>query len=73
MVEDGIQREWRLTWYGYPEYCDLPDIKLEGHPYTWIKSTGIARVAEERLDCAMANFEWLHMYPEVKLTNLVIV
>jgi endonuclease/exonuclease/phosphatase family metal-dependent hydrolase len=51
--------------------CDLTDIYLEGYPYTWIKSSGSPNVIEERLDRAMANSQWLMLYPNVKLTNLV--
>jgi len=49
----------------------LSDIKLHGHPFTWIKSPGTNRVLEERLDMAMGNSEWLQRFPEVKLTNLL--
>jgi hypothetical protein len=51
--------------------CDLTDIKLEGYPYTWIKSSGSPSVVEERLDRAMANSQWLMAYPGVKLLNLL--
>ncbi|WJX23528.1 hypothetical protein P8452_12731 [Trifolium repens] len=51
--------------------CDLTDIHLEGHRFTWIKSGGTANVIEERLDRAMASTEWLTLFPEVKLTNLL--
>ncbi|PNX81632.1 endonuclease/exonuclease/phosphatase family protein, partial [Trifolium pratense] len=51
--------------------CDLTDIQLEGHRFTWIKSRGTPHVIEERLDRAMASSDWLALFPEVKLTNLV--
>jgi hypothetical protein len=51
--------------------CDLTDIKLEGYPYTWIKSRGRENVVEERLDRAMANSQWLMIYQNVKLLNLL--
>ncbi|MCI03614.1 endonuclease/exonuclease/phosphatase family protein, partial [Trifolium medium] len=51
--------------------CDLTDIQLEGYPYTWIKSMGTPNVIEERLDRAMTNSEWLGMYPEAKLVNII--
>jgi hypothetical protein len=51
--------------------CDLTDIQLEGHRFTWIKSQGTSRVVEERLDKAMASCDWLALFPEVKLINLL--
>jgi endonuclease/exonuclease/phosphatase family metal-dependent hydrolase len=51
--------------------CDLTDIHLEGYPYTWAKSIGTPHIIEERLDRAMANSEWLVMYPETKLVNII--
>ncbi|GAU48815.1 hypothetical protein TSUD_99870 [Trifolium subterraneum] len=37
--------------------CDLTDIPIEGHPFTWIKS-------RERLDRAMASASWLQLFPQ---------
>ncbi|WJX92273.1 hypothetical protein P8452_73938 [Trifolium repens] len=51
--------------------CDITDIQLEGHRFTWIKSRGSSHVIEERLDRAMASSDWLALFPEVKLTNLL--
>ncbi|PNX98658.1 ribonuclease H, partial [Trifolium pratense] len=51
--------------------CDLTDIQLEGHRFTWIKSRGTPHVIEERLDRAMATSDWLALFPEVKLINLL--
>ncbi|KAK2377607.1 hypothetical protein QL285_078261 [Trifolium repens] len=51
--------------------CDLTDIQLEGHRFTWIKSRGSVRVIEERLDRAMVSTNWLALFPEVKLINLL--
>ncbi|KAK2414457.1 hypothetical protein QL285_037046 [Trifolium repens] len=51
--------------------CDLTDIRLEGYPYTWVKSRGRPHVIEERLDRAMANSKWLMCFPAVKLQNLI--
>ncbi|GAU38215.1 hypothetical protein TSUD_226360 [Trifolium subterraneum] len=74
-------------YYGYPERsrrraawdllralvsdCDLTDIPIEGHQFTWIKSRGTPHVIEERLDRAMANTSWLQLFPQVRLTNLL--
>ncbi|GAU33334.1 hypothetical protein TSUD_165990 [Trifolium subterraneum] len=43
--------------------CDLTDIPIEGHPFTWIKSRGTPHVIEERLDRAMASTSWLQLFP----------
>ncbi|MCH97306.1 endonuclease/exonuclease/phosphatase family protein [Trifolium medium] len=51
--------------------CDLSDIPIEGHPFTWIKSRGTPHVIEERLDRAMASTSWLHLFPHVRLSNLL--
>jgi len=53
------------------DYCALSDIKLHGHPFTWIKSPDTNRVLEERLDIAMGNSQWVQHFPEVKLTNFL--
>jgi hypothetical protein len=51
--------------------CNLTDIPLEGHPFTWVKSLGTPHVIEERLDRAMASTSWLHLFPTVRLSNLL--
>ncbi|GAU26741.1 hypothetical protein TSUD_317390 [Trifolium subterraneum] len=51
--------------------CDLTDIPIKGHPFTWIKSRGTPHVIEERLDRAMASTSWLQLFPQVRLTNLL--
>ncbi|CAJ2669980.1 unnamed protein product [Trifolium pratense] len=51
--------------------CNLIDIPLAGHPFTWIKSRGTPHVIEERLDRAMASTSWLHLFPDVRLSNLL--
>ncbi|KAK2373901.1 hypothetical protein QL285_074903 [Trifolium repens] len=51
--------------------CDLSDIPIEGHPFTWIKSQGTPHVIEERLDRAMASTSWLQLFPHVRLSNLL--
>jgi endonuclease/exonuclease/phosphatase family metal-dependent hydrolase len=51
--------------------CDLTDIHLDGYPFTWIKSRGASHVIEERLDRAFADTNWLMLYPEVRLQNLL--
>ncbi|GAU19381.1 hypothetical protein TSUD_76250 [Trifolium subterraneum] len=44
--------------------CDLTDIPIEGHQFTWIKSRGTPHVIEERLDRAMASTSWLQLFPQ---------
>jgi hypothetical protein len=51
--------------------CDLTDIHLDGYPFTWVKSRGTSHVIEERLDRAFSNTDWLMLYPDVKLQNLL--
>ncbi|XP_058760344.1 uncharacterized protein LOC131633667 [Vicia villosa] len=51
--------------------CNLTDIPLEGHPFTWIKSRGAEHMIEERLDMSLADPNWLHIFSVAKLTNLV--
>lgn len=51
--------------------CNLSDIDLEGHKYTWCRSNGASEVVEERLDRAMGTPSWHAKYPNAKLKNLV--
>ncbi|GAU36575.1 hypothetical protein TSUD_362450 [Trifolium subterraneum] len=51
--------------------CDLTDIPIEGHPFTWIKNRGTPHVIEERLDRAMTSASWLQLFPQVRLSNLL--
>ncbi|GAU19603.1 hypothetical protein TSUD_304150 [Trifolium subterraneum] len=51
--------------------CDLTDITIEGHPFTWIKSRGTPHVIEEKLDKAMVSTSWLQLFPQVRLSNLL--
>ncbi|GAU30401.1 hypothetical protein TSUD_364470 [Trifolium subterraneum] len=44
--------------------CDLTDIPIEGHQFTWIKSRGTPHVIEERLDRAIASTSWLQLFPQ---------
>ncbi|GAU38028.1 hypothetical protein TSUD_395880 [Trifolium subterraneum] len=50
--------------------CDLTDIPIEGHPFTWIKSRGTPYVIEERLDRTMASTSWLQLFPQLKEPDL---
>ncbi|XP_058732883.1 uncharacterized protein LOC131604464 [Vicia villosa] len=50
--------------------CNLTNIPLEGHPFTWVKSRGTAHMIEERHDRSLANSDWLQLFPNSKLHNL---
>ncbi|XP_058745871.1 uncharacterized protein LOC131618721 [Vicia villosa] len=51
--------------------CDLIDIPLEGHPFTWTKSRGTTHMIEERFDRSLANPQRLQLFPTTKLINLI--
>lgn len=53
------------------EECDITDINLDGHHFTWHKSRGTDQMVEERLDRALANPKWIACFPNVRLQNLV--
>lgn len=50
---------------------DLIDVHMEGYLFTWLNNLGTPRAVEEKLDKALANNLWMHMYPSAKLENLV--
>ena len=49
----------------------LSDVPIEGYVFTWFKSLGTPRAAEERLDRALANSGWFNIFPDASLENLV--
>jgi hypothetical protein len=51
--------------------CDLTDINLEGYPFTCVKSSGSERMIEERLDRALVSADWLSIFPNAKLRNIL--
>ncbi|CAN0830960.1 hypothetical protein LINGRAHAP2_LOCUS1581 [Linum grandiflorum] len=53
------------------EECSLIDIPLQGYPFTWSRARGKPHGIEEKLDRYLANSEWLNLFPEVMLLNLV--
>ncbi|KAL8487645.1 hypothetical protein ACS0TY_024095 [Phlomoides rotata] len=63
VVSDGIT--WRFT------DCDLSDIALCGHPFTWSRGRGSNNFVEQRLDCAMGNRSRHDLFPRAKILNLV--
>lgn len=75
-VNEKFGNHDRPTWMinGFRDVvldCNLVDIPLDGHPFTWFKSLGTERAVEVRLDRAMVNSEWWSAYPKASLTNLV--
>lgn len=50
--------------------CDLLDLPLEGHQYTWEKSRGTPNWVEVRLDRALVYAEWFLLFPNARLCNL---
>uniref|UniRef100_A0A803PDL7 Reverse transcriptase domain-containing protein n=1 Tax=Cannabis sativa TaxID=3483 RepID=A0A803PDL7_CANSA len=52
--------------------CNLCDLEMRGHPYTWEKSRGTDRWIEARLDRAIASQLWLDLFPLAILHNLEV-
>ncbi|CAK8566634.1 unnamed protein product [Lathyrus sativus] len=50
---------------------NLADILIEGHQFTWIKIRSTDHVVEGRLDRALATPDWMDLFPNVKLVNLI--
>lgn len=64
--------QWLLS--GFREAvsdCSLTDIYLEGYSFTWFKSKGSESAVEERLDRAMVTEDWLQLFPDAHLHNLL--
>ncbi|XP_060967734.1 uncharacterized protein LOC133035666 [Cannabis sativa] len=49
--------------------CDLVDMELKGHPYTWERGKGSENWVEIRLDKALVTHPWLDTFPNAVLTN----
>lgn len=65
--------QWLIS--GFQEVCDvcnLRDMELIGHPYTWEKSKGKSNWVEVRLDRALVTQDWSDLFPEACLENLEI-
>lgn len=43
----------------------------EGYKFTWTKSKRKPDEIEEKLDRALANLDWLDMFPDFKLKNFI--
>ncbi|XP_060959390.1 uncharacterized protein LOC133030609 [Cannabis sativa] len=50
--------------------CELQDLELIGHPFTWEKGRGTDQWIEVRLDRALCTKNWLELFPLDKLYNL---
>ncbi|KAL8474604.1 hypothetical protein ACS0TY_031161 [Phlomoides rotata] len=51
--------------------CNLSDVDLIGHQFTWFRGRGRSSLVEERLDRAMGTFSWHECFPRTMLINLV--
>ncbi|XP_075479011.1 uncharacterized protein LOC142519881 [Primulina tabacum] len=51
--------------------CALQELKLQGYPFTWFRCRGKPNAIEERLDRAFGNSEWMTLFPEAQLLNLI--
>ena len=49
----------------------LTEVYMKGYLYTWFKSLGTPKAVEVKLDRALANADWFHMFPNVTVENLV--
>lgn len=52
------------------EDCQLGDLGFMGSKFTWGNRRSDATFTKERLDRAVANIDWCHRYPVVKVTVL---
>uniref|UniRef100_A0A803PRW0 Reverse transcriptase domain-containing protein n=1 Tax=Cannabis sativa TaxID=3483 RepID=A0A803PRW0_CANSA len=52
------------------QQCDLSDLELQGHPFTWEKGRGTNHWVEVRLDRALVTSSWQQVFPNATLTNL---
>lgn len=51
--------------------CNLIDIELVGYPFKWWRGRGTDRAVEGRLDRAIAIADWLSLFLEACLRNLM--
>jgi hypothetical protein len=45
----------------------LIDMHMEGYPFTWFRSLGTPQTVNEKLDRALANEAWMHLFPPARL------
>lgn len=51
--------------------CNLVDINLMGHKFTWSRGRGSNNLIEKRIDQATGVLSWHYMLPNATLKNLV--
>lgn len=54
------------------EDCNLSNLNLIGHPFTWKRGVGTEDWIEIRLDRAVSTPDFLNMFKDVTLTNLEV-
>lgn len=52
--------------------CELFDMDMQGHPFTWERGRGTVNWVEIRLDRALVNRAWLDKFHQAKLINLEV-
>ena len=52
------------------EYCGLCDLGMTGYAFTWEKSRGSDKWVDERLDRALATYQWFHIFENARVVNL---
>ncbi|XP_062089022.1 uncharacterized protein LOC133795584 [Humulus lupulus] len=52
--------------------CGLVDVELTGYQFTWDRGRGSDHWVECRLDRALVNSAWLHLFPRSLLINVAI-
>lgn len=50
--------------------CELTDLGMRGHPFTWERSRGTDHWIEERLDRAVVTSDWRELYDMAAVENL---
>jgi len=63
---------WRIRgfWKAVID-CTLVDIPMTGYQFTWSKGRDVNGRTKERIDWAMATQDWLYLFPNATLTNLI--
>ncbi|XP_073019426.1 uncharacterized protein [Primulina eburnea] len=74
-TEDKRGRVTHPQWliFGFREAiddCNLTDIPLNGHQFTWERSRGSENFVEERIDQVMGTPTWAEKFPRARLHNL---
>ncbi|XP_057432083.1 uncharacterized protein LOC130724829 [Lotus japonicus] len=52
------------------ERCELLDLGAIGSKYTWFRRTDLGQSTSKRLDRALDDVEWRHLFPEAVIENL---